>query len=170
MINNLTELNSIEVRNGWKNYYLAGFLCFAAVIGACFIIPSQRQGTIDYFFGDWTFAKLPGFLTLFGIMGLCLFYYLDNRVKLRVDKNGIWTKKHKNTSWDDIWYFSSTISRMREGDIYYLKLRLNDTDDRLDKELKIRYSRLNKNFRDVREIITYYAAKYNILDMGHEKA
>jgi len=102
-------------------------------------------------------------------MFFCLFYYFDNRLKLRVDKNGIWTRKYKTTSWDDIWYFSSTICKIKEGDIYYLQLRLKDTENRLDKELKIRYRRMDKEFRDVREIISYYASKHNIHDMGHEK-
>lgn len=165
----MTKLNSIEVREGSKKYYLLGVLAFPTIIAIGFIIPSQRQDTIDYFFGQWTVAKLPAFIVLFGIMGICLFYYFDNRIKLRVDKNGIWTRKYKNTPWDDIWYFSSTICKMKEGDIYYLKLRLKDIDDGLDKELKIRYRRMDKKFENVREIISYYATKHNVLDMGHEK-
>ncbi|NNV57144.1 hypothetical protein [Limnovirga soli] len=165
----MTELNSIEVREGWKKYYLFSFLAFVGIISVCFLIPSQRQGIIDYFFGKWTIAKLPGFIVLFGIMGLCLFYYFDNRVKLKVDRNGIWTFKHKETPWDDIWYFSTTVCNMKEGDLYYLKLRLKDKEDRLDKELKIRYRRMDKDFTVVREIISCYAKQHNIQDLGHAK-
>ena len=165
----MTALNSIEVRKSWKNYYLFSFLAFVGIISVFFIIPSQRQETIDYFFGKWTIAKLPGFIVLFGIMSLCLFYYFDNRVKLKVDRNGIWTIKHKETSWDDIWYFSTTVYNLKEGDLYYLKLRLKDTENRLDKELKIRYRRMDKDFTEVREIISYFATLHNIQDLGHEK-
>lgn len=146
-----------------------GFLAFAAFIAICFIIPSQRQGAIDYFFGKWSIAKLPGHIVLFGIMGFCLFYYFDNRIKLKVNQKGIWTIKYKNIPWNSIWYFSSTICKVKEGDIYYLKIRLKDTEERVGKEFKIRYRRMDKEFRDVREIISFYTAKYNIQDLGHEK-
>ena len=35
----MIKLNSIEVREGWKNYYMFGFLAFATIIAICFIIP-----------------------------------------------------------------------------------------------------------------------------------
>ncbi|MBS1915533.1 MAG: hypothetical protein JST87_04600 [Bacteroidetes bacterium] len=164
----MTELNSIEVREGWKNYYLFGFFAIMTIIISAFVIPSQRQDTINFFFSKWTIAKLPVFIMFIGVMGLCLFYYFDKRVKLKVDKDGIWTVKYKETLWDDIGYFSTTICKMKEGDIYYLKIRLKDTEDRLDKELKIRYRRMDKDFEEVRQIISYYAAKHNIQDLGHE--
>ena len=165
----MTELNSIEVREGWKDYYLFGFFGFVALISICFTIPSQRKDTIDYFFGHWTFAKLPGFITIFGIMGLCLFYYFDKQVKVRVDVEGIFTKRNKLIPWTDIWYFSSMICKMREGDLYYLKLRLKNTEERLDKEIKIRFRRIDKDFSEIRKVVEYYALQNNIHDMGHEK-
>lgn len=101
-------------------------------------------------------------------MGLCLFYYFDNRIKVKVDKNGIWTRRKNSIPWTDIWYFSSTICKMREGDCYYLKIRLKDTEERFDQEVKIPFRRMDKDFTDIREVVEYYAAKNNILDMGHE--
>ena len=165
----MTELEYIEVREGWKNYYLFGFLGFLTLIIFSCIFPESRQSNIDFFLGKLTLAKLPGFIVIYGIMGLCLFYYFDNRVKLKVDNTGIWTIKYKETPWDDIWYFSTTICKMKEGDLYYLKIRLKDTENRFDKELKIRYRRMDKEFRQVREVIEHYAIKYSIQDLGHEK-
>jgi len=165
----LTELTSIEVREGWKKYYLFGIIFCFIFLAAGFIIPSQRQESIDFVFTKWTLAKLPFFALWFAVVSICSFYYFDNRVKVRIDTNGIWTLKYKNTYWDDIWYFSSTVCKMRsDGDIYYLKIRLKDTEDRLDKELKIKFRRMDKDFGDVRAVMAFYAAKYNIQDLGHE--
>ncbi len=102
-------------------------------------------------------------------MGLCLFYYFDKQVKVRVDVEGIFTKRNKLIPWTDIWYFSSMICKMREGDLYYLKLRLKNTEERLDKEIKIRFRRIDKDFSEIRKVVEYYALQNNIHDMGHEK-
>jgi hypothetical protein len=164
----LTDLHFIEVREGWKNYYLFCFLGFVALIIFSCTYPESRQSNIDIFFGKWTFAKLPLLITIYGMMGICLFFYFDKRVKLKIDRNGIWTLKYKEILWTDIWYFNTTILNQREGNLYYIKFRLKDTENRFDKEIKIRYRRMDKDFEEVRGVISYFAKTHNIQDLGHE--
>jgi hypothetical protein len=164
----LTELNSIEVREGWKKYYLIILFVWFAIMGVAFLIPEQRQGSVDFFFGKWSFAKLPVILVFTGWPSFCLFYLLDKRVKLRIDKNGIWSLKNGNIPWDDIWYFYSTVYRMRnDGDVFKLHVRIKDTEDRQDKEILLRLHRMDKNFEEIRTVVENYATKYNIEDLGH---
>jgi hypothetical protein len=167
-MSNSTELNSIEVREGWKGYYLFAFGIWAFGIIYMLFSPNSQK-SINFLFSNWTLAKLPTFIVLLGLPALCLYYYFGKRVKLKVDKEGIWTNRYKTLPWTDIWYFSSTISKMREGDLYYLKLRLVDTEERLDKEVKIRIRRMDKDFPEIREIVEYYASQNNIKDLGHEE-
>ena len=144
-------------------------LAWVAFLSIGFIIPEQRKGTIDFFFGKWNFAKLPMFLFLIAWLSVCLFYYLDKSIKVRVDSNGVWSKKSGSLSWDDIWYFNSTVCKMRtDGDLYKLHIRLKDTEDRLDKEVIFRFRRMDKTFDEIRPIVEYYAGKYQIQDLGHE--
>ncbi|HEY8969090.1 MAG TPA: hypothetical protein VIM64_08350, partial [Puia sp.] len=109
------ELNSIEVREGWKKYYLIYFFAFLVAFSFVFIIPEQRKDSIDFFFGKWKFAKLPFFLLFAFVPSLCLFYYFDKRVKVRIDSNGIWSRRKGNIVWSDIWYFNSTVCKMRSN-------------------------------------------------------
>jgi hypothetical protein len=167
--NKLTELNSIEVREGWKKYYLIILFVWFAIIGVAFLIPEQRKGSIDFFLSKWSFSKLPVILVFTAWPSFCLFYLFDKRVKVRIDKNGIWSLKSGNVSWEDIWYFYSTVYKMRnDGDLFKLHIRLKDTEKLLDKEIDLKLHRMDKNFEDIRAVVEYYAAKYKIEDLGHD--
>lgn len=163
------ELNSIEVREGWKKYYLICFFAILFVFSLGFIIPEQRKESVDFLFGKWNYAKLPFFLMFAFVPSLCLFYYFDKRVKVRVDSGGIWSRKNGSIAWTDIWYFNSTVCKMRnDGDIYKLHVRLKDTEERLDKEVTLKFRRMDKSFDEIRAVVRYYAGKYQIEDLGHE--
>jgi hypothetical protein len=159
----LTDFLSIEVKDGWKKLCLLG-LVFWMIFVAIGFIPEYRKETMNFLFGKWSFTKLPMFISSACWLLYCLYYYLDKRVKLKIDQNGIWTIKYKDVYWTDIWQFNSTEYKMRrsEGDIYYLFFLLKN-----GKEIKIRLHRMEQNFLDIRSIIEYYAAKHNIIDMGH---
>ncbi|GGB10542.1 hypothetical protein [Puia dinghuensis] len=165
----MTDTNFIEVREGGKKYYLFCFFAILFIFSFGFIIPGQRKESIDFLFGKWNFAKLPFFLAFAFVPSLCLFYFFDKRVKVRIDSNGIWSRKYGNIGWNDIWYFNSTICKMRsDGDIYKLHVRLKDTEERLDKEATLKFRRMDRNFDEIRAVVEYYAGKYQIEDLGHE--
>jgi hypothetical protein len=165
----LTEITSIEVREGWKWFYLLLILAWAAFLSIGFIIPEQRKETVDFFFGKWNFGKLPMFLMLTAWISLSIFYYFDKRVKVRIDSDGIWSKKNGLVSWNDIWYFSSTGYKTQyDGDLFKLRIKLKDTEERLDKEEILKFQRMDKKFDEIRPIVEYYAAKYQIQDLGQE--
>ena len=71
--------------------------------------------------------------------------------------------------WGDIWYFNSTVCKMKsDGDIYKLHVRLKDTENRLDKEVNLKFRRMDKSFDEVEAVTEYFAAKYQIENLGNE--
>ena len=165
----MTELNSIEVREGGKKFYIALLLVWFAIIAIAFLIPEQRKGSIEFWFGKWSFGKLPAIFVFGGWPCFCLFHLLDKRVKIRIDKDGIWSLKYGNVSWEDIWYLDTKAIQWK-GDKSgrQLHIRIKDTEDRLDKEEFLRLDKKDKTFEEIRAMIEYYAAKYKIEDLGHE--
>ncbi|HET6999671.1 MAG TPA: hypothetical protein VFI33_00090 [Puia sp.] len=167
----MTELNSIEVRNGGRKYYLGILLIWLAIMAVGFLIPEQREGSIDFFFGKWSFAKLPVFFVFIAWPFVCLFYLFDKRVKIRIDREGIWSLKYGSVSWGDIWYFyTKVINRRGDTSGRELLIRLKDTEDRQDKEEVFQLDKKDRTFEDIRAVVEYYAAKYKIEDLGHDTA
>jgi hypothetical protein len=164
----LTDLYSIEVRQGGRKNYLFYFFAILFVFSFGFSLPSQRKESIDFFFGKWSFTKLPFFLGFAFVPSLCLFYYFDRGIKVRIDSEGIWSRKNGNIGWDEIWNFSSTFSKgPRYGDIYQLLIRLKDTETRLDEEVILKFQGMDKSFDEIRPVVEYYARKHKIEDSGH---
>jgi hypothetical protein len=167
----LTELNSIEVKAGDKKFYIGLLFVWLVIMAVGFLIPEQRKESIDFFFGKWSFAKLPALFVFTGWPIACFYFLFDKRVKIRIDKDGIWSLKYGSLSWDDIWYFDTKVIVWRgDNSGRQLHIRLKDTKDRLDKEEVFRLEKMDKSFEDIRAMIEYYAAKYKIEDLGHENA
>jgi hypothetical protein len=54
-------------------------------------------------------------------------------------------EKEGKVTWDDIWYFNSTVCKMKsDGDMYKLHIRLKDTEDRLDKTVNLTFRRMER--------------------------
>jgi len=165
----LTEIHSIEVREGWKKGYLLFFLTWMFCMSLGFFIPEQRHESIEFFFGKWNFAKLP-FISFFVLVPcISLFYYFDKRVKVRIDSNGIWSGKNGSFPWDDIGYFNSTVSKaIGDAATYKLYIRLKDPEGTLGKEVMLKFRRMDKSFDEIRTVVEYYANRFKIGDEGHE--
>jgi hypothetical protein len=168
-MNNSTDLNTekiLEVRKGGKGYYLFWGIAWVMLILSFFILPSKRQDTIDIFY-NWKLAKLPVFLVIIGIPVICLYNYLDTRVKIKIDDLGIWTKKHGTIFWNDIISYRTKQVYLNEGNLYILILILNETDP--GREIEIEFKRMDKSIDEIREVISYYATQCGIENMGHKK-
>ena len=87
---------------------------------------------------------------------------------MRIDSEGIWSRKNGNMGWDEIWNFSSTFSKgPRYGDIYQLRIRLKDTETRVGEEVTLKFQEMDKRFEEIRSVVEYYARRYKIEDSGH---
>ena len=164
----MTDIYSIEVRNGGRNKYLFYFFWILFIFSFGFTIPSQRKESMDFFFGKWSFTKLPFFLGVAFVPSLCLFYYFDKGVKVRIDGDGIWSRKNGSITWNEILSYSSTFTKgPRYGDIYQLFIRLKDTETRIDEEVILKFQNIDKAFGQIRPVVEHYAPKYKIEDLGH---
>ncbi|MES2372569.1 MAG: hypothetical protein V4557_08320 [Bacteroidota bacterium] len=163
-----TDLTSIEVREGWKKYYLIGFLGWMAFVAAIFIIwPKQ---TAFFFYNTFSMGQTASLFFLIAIPAICIFYYLDTGIKVRIDQNGVWRRKDGIIEWNTVWHFHTTILKSGlSSNTHYLKLKLKDTQDQLDKEITVKFRRTDKKFVDIRDVVSYYAQQHGIEDMGHEK-
>ena len=171
-MSNSTDLDlqdTLEIKEGWKGYYIFNFFLWIAVIAVFLIFAKNRQDAFDFFFSNWTWAKLPTFLVIIGIPAICLFYYFDKRVKAKFSNDGIWTKKYGNISWQSISSFYSRQTYSKEGDIYTICFNRQEQADPSVKEIKIELRRMNTPFDEVRNKISMYAIKYGIEDLGHKK-
>ena len=132
--------------------------------------PSFRKETMDFFFGKLSLLKLP-FILIFAIVPcIGLWYLFDKQVKVRIDNDGIWSRKYGTLAWVNICFFSSSICKMRnDGDIYRLHITSKGPDGLLSDEEILTFRRMDKNFDEIRAAVEYYAGKYNIEDKGHEK-
>ena len=164
----MTDVYSIEIRRGGRNSYLFYFFAIIFIFSFAFTIPSQRKESLEFVFGKWNFIKLPFFLWFAFVPSLCLFYYFDWGVKVRIDGEGIWSRKHGKIGWDEIWGIRSTFSKgPRYGDIFLLYLRLKDTESRVGEEVALKFQKMDKGMEDIRPVVEYYARKYDIEDSGH---
>lgn len=123
---------------------------------------------MDFVFGKWSFKKLPFFLWFAFMPSLPLYYYLDRRIKVRIDSEGIWSRRYGNMTWREIWSFSSTFNKgQRYPDIYQLQIRLKDTETRVGEEVTLKFQEMDKRFEEIRSVVEYYARKYEIEDSGN---
>jgi hypothetical protein len=165
-----SNLNSLEIRHGWKNYYLFGFFSWIAIILIGFIIPSLRGKTNTFFFGDLTISKILVFAIILSIPTVCLYNYFDKQVKLKIDNLGVWTKKNGIIQWQDLQYFRTTEIYAKEGDIYNLIFKQKENMQFVEKEIKIELRRMDKDFNEIRREISSYLTAYKIEDLGHKKS
>ncbi len=91
-----TDLTSIEVREGSKNYYL---LTIIFCIG---LLAFNSQHYFDN--GVFDIKKITfhhafyDVLLIIAIPG-CIYFYYDKRIKVIIDNTGIWTKKYDAVPW-----------------------------------------------------------------------
>lgn len=171
-MSNSTDLefqDTLEIKEGWKGYYIFNFILWIAVLAAVLIFTKKRRDAFDFFFSNWTWAKLPTFLVIIGIPAICLFYYFDKRVKVKISNDGIWTKKDGTISWQSFSSFHSQQTYSKDGDIYTIYFRRKEQAHSSGKEIKIELRRMNTPFNEVRNKIRLYAIKYGIEDIGHKK-
>lgn len=102
-------------------------------------------------------------LMLFFFGYFCYKYFFDNKIKLVIDKQGIWTAKHGQIAWQSIWY------------IYQREIRGKYTEQRLiirlgedGEEIKLNTTNYNKTADEIMEVIKSYSQKFNIQILDKE--
>ncbi|HEV7346948.1 hypothetical protein [Telluribacter sp.] len=131
------------------------------------------------------------FVVLNSITFYLIYKILDQKVKLKVNNEGIWNIEYGLVQWSNIFSFQSEREYIRPGNTYFLKLVLRDNSEinisdktamssksilkylplisQEENVLSISYYDLEMSepFPKVRRIVEHYAEMYNILDLGH---
>jgi hypothetical protein len=101
------------------------------------------------------------------IVGLFLFYiglkgWLDKSAKLKIAKDGLWTKKLGFVSWDDINFADVVVDKSGNNEQTYLEVRLKGTvfEEANQADEKLLISDL-KNYKTIETVINSSITDYN---------
>ncbi|KAM3091641.1 hypothetical protein ACKFKF_32815 [Phormidesmis sp. 146-12] len=137
-----------------------------------FGLPGLALFTICLFFGIGTknYFKEHTWATIFSILAIgTAAYFLirngfDNRIKLVISKDGIWTVKQGLINWSDIQYYYFEERSDGESTASSLKIKLVNIDRTID----INTSMLNTNEEEIEKAITCNSGDFNIIQLLKE--
>jgi hypothetical protein len=111
---------------------------------------------------SWISTSLILLFLVYGLFS-AIRMVLDRRIKLVINKNGIWHYKEGLIPWSNVYYYYFEIQR-DDVSVSLFKLKLLEPE----KELSIHISDINVSFDDIEAAIKKNAIGYNILCLGTE--
>ena len=115
------------------------------------------------------FSKSPiglSILILFLLFSSGFFFYkyfLDKKIKLIIDKDGIWTSKYGHVKWQSVWYIYQKEIR---GKFTERKLIIKLNED--DKEIKLDITYFDKTQDEIIAAFKEYSSKFNVQFLDKE--
>jgi hypothetical protein len=116
------------------------------------------------------YAKNPLGLTLAMIFFLSMVFYslykylFDNKIKLTIDMDGLWSSQFGLIKWESVWYIYHLEIQDRNSKDHRIIIKLNEDD----KELKIDPSYLDKTPEHIVEALKYYSKSYKVIFLDKE--
>src|SRR6185503_1782465 len=141
-----------------KNLYIA--ILFSAI--GLYLLAGPYEKTRVLFSWNIVFSIILVVWLASGFV-FFLYRYLDKRIKLVINKKGIWTKKNGLATWEQVWYFFIKIGGDKTK-IENLVLKLKESETKI-------FINLNEYDKGKEEILTsfrHYAAQYPINDLGFD--
>jgi hypothetical protein len=133
----------LELRKAKFIYILIGFVLF--IVALVNLTDKQRRaGVISVFYPNFSWYSLSVLLLLLTLIFILIFNLSDNRIKLKISDEGIWTKKYKVIPWEDIWYVSTSEPKGAYGKTISLTIKLkNNIEGGEGRELNVSLATLN---------------------------
>lgn len=151
------EANEIVAETNRKDWVYLGL--FFLVISIWFFVDSYNKNWI--MFTENLLATILLSLVILGFLAASLYLYFDKGNKLVINKNGIWTSKHGELKWEQIWYYHIRIS----DDKYKNEtLRVKQRDTEL--EIIIPLGDYNITKEVILSSFKYFSSQYSIQDLG----
>jgi hypothetical protein len=154
---------NLTAKNNRKNFLLPLICGAIPIVGLTYSIVKNPENELT------EFKKSPIGLSLFLLFLLFLFgffcykYFFDNKTKLIINKEGIWTSKYGQTEWQSVWY------------IYQKEIRGKYTEQKLivklnkdDKEIKLDTTYFDKSPDEIIDALKEYSKKFNIQFLDKE--
>ena len=110
------------------------------------------------------FNQILAFIILILVLVLGLRDFNNPKIKMKVNENGIWTKKTGQIDWNDISYFYYTNRYAKFGNIISLYFMLYTQKS----ELIIDLSNANPGITKIRTVINKYKGDHSVDDFGEK--
>lgn len=167
MTNPSTDLPSLKIRKSKKSYLLAAGIFIVIIV---FNLFNRREEIASLFYPDISILGIVLIVIVLGLLVYLIINLLDNKLRMIISEEGIWTKKYNTIPWADIWYFHTTEHKEKMGVKFEtLVLKLKDIESQEGRKLKIRLSMLDISINTLHKALDVYCEKYGIQNLGHDK-
>jgi len=157
----------LELRKAKFIYILISFIFFVVVL-VNLLDKQRRNGVISAFHPNFSWYSLAILLLLLILIFILIFNLSDNKIKLKISDEGIWTKKYKVISWRDIWYVSIDEPKGLYGKAISLTIKLkNNTEGEEGRELNVSLAALTYDLDKFWKVMNFYCSKYQVENLGH---
>ncbi len=157
----------LELRKAKLIYILISFVFFLVVL-VNLIDKKRREGLINAFYPNFSWNSLAILLLLLTLTFTLIFNLFDNRIKLKISDEGIWTKKYDTIFWKNIWYVSTSEPEGLYGKAISLTIKLkNSIEGGEGRELNVSLATFNYDLDKFWQVINFYCIKYHIESLGN---
>jgi len=115
---------------------------------------------------EWKNKNVFGFyfLHVFVVAMAVIFWVwvFHKKILVKINDEGIWTKKFKLIKWEDIEAFYTTEQQLKGFKGYNLVLL-----DKINNDYDVNFSFSDQSITSLREIMNYYRNRYGFRDSGH---
>ena len=150
------DKNPFIIKDSRFSNLLVSIICLTIGFGYLYLLLTEHVKN-DFFF--WLLTPI----IIFG--GIYFFYHFVNpQVIAKLDDQGIWTKKHGLTIWNNVEYFYTRQYHVKTTTTqFYYKVKTNEKEYQIDLSL----SHFN-NENTIRRYITIFKGDIEIEDKGKE--
>lgn len=157
----------LELRKGKFNYLLIAFILLIVILVEV-LDKRRRDDMVSIVYSSFSWSDFWLVLSLISIITFLIFNLSDNRIKLKISDEGIWTKKYNIVLWKDIWYVSTSEAGGSYGKALSLKIKLRSSvNGETEKELNVGMSNLDYDLNKFWEVLGFYCTKYGVQNLGH---
>lgn len=159
--------NYLELRKAKFNYILIAFVIFISLIAN---IADKEKSTelFGKFYPVFSWSGFGILCVITSIIFFIVFNLLDNKIKLKISEEGIWSRKYQLIPWKDIWYITTDESKSTHGKGFSLTIKLKkNEEEETERELNIPLAELNYNKKKLQTVMNFFCKKYGIINLGH---
>ena len=157
----INDNNELIVRGSHKKVLLYALLFSIPAVGGLLTVNVEDLKSM-YF--ENIFASILMVTIIYG--GPIYFWVkvFDKRIKLIINKNGIWNSKSELLSWDNLWYYHIKEDFIK-GTKYHFIIFKNKNNE-IDYKIDVTY--YDKTYIEILNAIKINSKEYSIIDLGFE--
>jgi hypothetical protein len=156
----IDDPNELIVNGSHKKVILYALLFSVPCLGFL----TQTLDNLKSFYLENLFVSVLLTSLLYGLAIYFWFMVFDKRIKLIINKNGIWTSKTSLVSWNSLWYYhmKEDFVKGEKYHLFFFKIKNSDIDYKVD------ITFCNKTYVEIINAIKSNSTDYSIIDLGFE--